>query len=264
MSTAPPPICQLLGIMAQLRDQDRGCPWDIAQDFASIAPYTIEEAYEVAEAIESGDRTALREELGDLLLQVVFHAQMAREEGSFDFEDVVHAVCAKMISRHPHVFAGAENRSIEAQSTAWEDQKAAERAAKQQDASLLDDVALALPALMRAEKLTKRAARAGFDWPDIASVFAKLTEEVAEVTAELNTSPPDPDRIEDEIGDVLFVVANLARKLKVDPEAALRRANKKFTRRFQYIEKRLADQDKTPQKSTLEEMDRLWNEAKRL
>ena len=267
MPPPPHPIRHLLDIMAQLRDTQRGCPWDIEQDFVSIAPYTIEEAYEVADAIDSGDRTALCEELGDLLLQVVFHAQMAREEGSFDFDDVVRAVCAKMISRHPHVFAGAGSRSIEAQSAAWEAQKAAERAAKQPPSgrvSLLADVALALPALMRAEKLTKRAARAGFDWPDAAAVFAKLAEETAEVKAELNAPSPDPDRIEDEVGDMLFVVANLARKLGVDPEAALRRANKKFTRRFQYIEDRLTDQGKTPQKSNLEEMDRLWNEAKRL
>ena len=267
MPIPPHPIRQLLDIMAQLRDKQRGCPWDIEQDFASIAPYTIEEAYEVADAVESGDRTALCEELGDLLLQVVFHAQMAREEGSFDFEDVVSAICAKMVSRHPHVFADADRRSAEDQPAAWEEQKAAERAARQRESdtvSLLNDVALALPALMRAEKLTKRAARVGFDWPDAAPVFEKLQEEVAEVKAELNTLSPDPDRIEDEIGDVLFVVANLSRKLDVDPEAALRRANRKFIRRFQYIEDRLADQGKTPQESNLEEMDRLWNDAKKL
>ena len=267
MPTPPHPIRQLLDIMAQLRDKQRGCPWDIEQDFASIAPYTIEEAYEVADAVDSGDRTALCEELGDLLLQVVFHAQMAREEGSFDFEDVVGAICAKMVSRHPHVFADSDRRSAEDQSAAWEEQKAAERAARQRESgtvSVLDDVALALPALMRAEKLTKRAARVGFDWPDAAPVFEKLQEEVAEVKAELHTPSPDPDRVEDEIGDVLFVVANLARKLDVDPEAALRRANKKFTRRFQYIEERLINQGKTPQESSLEEMDRLWNDAKKL
>ena len=227
MPSTAHPIRHLLDIMAQLRDPERGCPWDIKQDFTSIAPYTIEEAYEVAEAVQSGNRAALCEELGDLLLQVVFHAQMAQEEGSFDFADVVHAICTKMVSRHPHVFAQADSRSVEEQSTAWEDQKAAERAAKHQKSappSLLDDIALALPALMRAEKLTKRAARIGFDWPDIASVFEKLTEEVAEIQAELDTPSPHPDRLEDEVGDLLFVVANLARKLDVDPEVALRRS----------------------------------------
>lgn len=261
-------IEKLLEIMARLRAPVGGCPWDLEQDFKSIAPYTIEEAYEVAEAIELGDRAELRDELGDLLLQVVFHAQMASEEGSFTFGDVVQAINEKMIRRHPHVFGDEEARNAGAVKGRWEEIKAAEKAAKKSAASkpdkqsLLDDVPYALPALVRAVKLQDKAARVGFDWPDISLVIEKLNEEMLEVSQEL-AKGGDADRLEDEMGDLLFVYANLARHLKVDPEAALRRANAKFRRRFGRIEDWLAEQGKRPEDSTLEEMDALWNAAKR-
>ena len=252
----------LLAIMARLRDPDGGCPWDLEQDFASIAPYTIEEAYEVADAIERGDRDELKDELGDLLLQVVFHARMAEEEGSFAFADVVRAICEKMIRRHPHVFGDEGERSAGEVKGRWEEIKAEEKAAKgAKQASILDDVPLALPALMRAIKLQNRAARVGFDWPDTSQVIDKLNEEMLELSAEL-AKGGDADRLEDEMGDLLFVYANLARHLKVDPEAALRRANAKFRRRFGRIEEKLAADGRKPEDSTLEEMDALWNEAK--
>jgi MazG family protein len=249
----------VLDVMARLRDPQRGCPWDIEQNFATIAPYTIEEAYEVAEAIERQDMPALKEELGDLLFQVAFHARMAEEQGAFDFADVAQALADKMIERHPHVFSEAgDGRSAEQQTVAWEALKAEKRAAK--GASLLDDVAMALPALMRAEKLTKRAARINFDWPSSKEVLEKLDEELAELKAA--EASGDQDHIAEEMGDILFVMANLARKLKVDPEEALRRANDKFTRRFQYIERKLAEAGRTgPQ--PLDEMEALWVEAKR-
>lgn len=258
----------LLAIMARLRAPVGGCPWDLEQDFKSIAPYTIEEAYEVAEAIETGDRAELRDELGDLLLQVVFHAQMASEEGSFAFGDVVQAINEKMIRRHPHVFGDEEARHAGAVKGRWEEIKAAEKAAKNATSakpgktSLLDDVPYALPALVRAVKLQDKAARVGFDWPDISLVIDKLNEEMLEVSQEL-AAGGDADRLEDEMGDLLFVYANLARHLKVDPEAALRRANAKFRRRFGRIEDWLAEQGKRPEDSSLEEMDALWNAAKR-
>lgn len=248
-----------LDVMARLRDREHGCPWDIEQNFETIAPYTIEEAYEVADAIERKDMSALKEELGDLLFQVAFHARMAEELGAFNFADVAQALADKMIERHPHVFAEKVERTAEEQTKAWETLKAEKRAAK--GASLLDDVPMALPALMRAEKLTKRAARINFDWPTSAEVLAKLDEELAELK-EVETTGDD-DALTDEMGDVLFVVANLARKLKVDPEEALRRANAKFTRRFNHIEQRLAEQGRTgPQ--PLDDMEALWIEAKRL
>ncbi len=248
-----------LDVMARLRDREHGCPWDIEQNFETIAPYTIEEAYEVADAIERKDMSALKEELGDLLFQVAFHARMAEELGAFDFADVARALADKMIERHPHVFAEKIERTAEEQTKAWETLKAEKRAAK--GASLLDDVPMALPALMRAEKLTKRAARINFDWPTSAEVLAKLDEELAELKEAETTG--DHDALTDEMGDVLFVVANLARKLKVDPEEALRRANAKFTRRFNHIEQRLAEQGRTgPQ--PLDDMEALWIEAKRL
>jgi MazG family protein len=249
----------VLDVMARLRDPERGCPWDIEQTFATIAPYTIEEAYEVADAIERQDMGALKEELGDLLFQVAFHARMAEEQGAFDFTDVAQALADKMIERHPHVFSEAgDGRSAEQQTVAWETLKAEKRAAK--GASLLDDVAMALPALMRAEKLTKRAARINFDWPTPEPVLEKLEEELAELKEA--RAAGDQDHIAEEMGDILFVMANLARKLKVDPEEALRRANAKFTRRFQYIERKLAEQGRAgPQ--PLDDMEALWLEAKR-
>jgi MazG family protein len=248
----------VLDVMARLRDPQHGCPWDVEQNFRTIAPYTIEEAYEVADAITREDMPALKEELGDLLFQVAFHARMAEELGAFDFADVAQALADKMIERHPHVFDEKVERSAEEQTVAWETLKAEKRAAS--GASLLDDVAMALPALMRAEKLTKRAARINFDWPSSAEVLEKLDEELAELKAA--EASGDHDHIAEEMGDILFVMANLARKLKVDPEEALRRANAKFTRRFQYIEGKLAEANRTgPQ--PLDEMEALWIEAKR-
>lgn len=256
-------IDRLLAIMARLRDPQDGCPWDIEQNFASIAPYTIEEAYEVADAIERGDMDDLKDELGDLLLQVVFHARMAEEAGLFAFDDVADAISAKMTRRHPHVFGSEGERTSGEVKTRWEEIKAEEKAAKGvASASILDDVPLALPALARAVKLQNRAARVGFDWPDTSLVIDKLNEEMLELSAEI-AKGGDPDRLEDEMGDLLFVYANLARHMKVDPEAALRRANAKFRRRFGRIEEKLAALGKRPEDSTLEEMDNLWNEAKR-
>ena len=259
-------INDLLMVMARLRDPKTGCPWDIEQDFSTIAPYTIEEAYEVADAIADNDMMELREELGDLLLQVVFHAQMAEELQLFTFNDVAQSITDKMIARHPHVFGDGDAKTPDNVNQTWEKLKAAERARKADQKgsttpSALDGVASALPALMRAEKLTKRAARVGFDWPDIEQVFDKLAEEIGELRAEM-TENPVQDRLEDELGDMLFVMANLARKMKIDPEVALRRANHKFTRRFQFIEKELAHMGKTPDQSSLDEMDGLWNAAK--
>jgi MazG family protein len=260
-TTAERSIGRLLEIMARLRDPETGCPWDVEQDFASIAPYTIEEAYEVADAISRGDVNDLREELGDLLLQVVFHSQMADEAGLFDFSSVANAISDKMIRRHPHVFSDAIERDSRTQTAAWETQKAAERAAKgTQDASLLADIPLALPALKRAEKLTKRAARVGFDWPDAERVFEKFEEEAAELRAALKAG--DAENAAEEMGDILFVCANLARKLDIDPEAALRAANAKFDRRFRSIEKALEDKGEKLAEATLETMEGLWLVAK--
>jgi MazG family protein len=250
----------VLDVMAKLRDPNGGCPWDVEQNFRTIAPYTIEEAYEVADAIEREDMPALKEELGDLLFQVAFHARMAEEQGAFDFADVAQALADKMIERHPHVFSTeGDGRTADQQTVAWETLKAEKRAAKGA-ASLLDDVAMALPALQRAEKLTKRAARINFDWPTPEPVLEKLEEELAELKQA--RAEGDQEHIAEELGDILFVMANLARKLKVDPEDALRRANAKFTRRFQYIETKLAEQGRTgPQ--PLDDMEALWLEAKR-
>ncbi|MEL6991980.1 MAG: nucleoside triphosphate pyrophosphohydrolase [Pseudomonadota bacterium] len=251
---------RLLEIMRRLRDPESGCPWDIEQDFATIAPYTIEEAYEVTDAIEREAWDELKDELGDLLLQVVFHAQIAQDRGFFEFHAIADKISDKMVARHPHVF-GSESRdkSAEQQTLDWETVKAAERAAKAQ-MGVLDGVALGLPALMRAVKLQKRAARVGFDWPDASHVLDKIQEEAAELTEAANTLPQD--KIEEEMGDLLFVVANLARHMKVDPEVALRRANAKFTRRFKSIEAALAAKGRRPEQSNLEEMDHLWDAAK--
>ena len=250
---------RLLRIMETLRDPQTGCPWDIEQTFATIAPYTIEEAHEVADAIARQAWGELPSELGDLLLQVVFHAQMASEAGVFTFADVARAICDKMIVRHPHVFGGeSRDKSSSQQTLDWEKQKAAERG---QDARILDGVAMGLPALTRAIKLQNRAARVGFDWPSTDEVLDKLREEIAEL-AQARASL-SPDAIEDEFGDILFVMANLARHIKIDPEAALRRTNAKFTRRFARIEDWLREDGKTPATSDLAEMDSLWNRAKR-
>jgi MazG family protein len=256
-----PPLHRLLEIMARLRDPEGGCPWDKAQTFATIAPYTVEEAYEVADAIERGDLKDLKEELGDLLFQVVFHSRMAEEQGEFAFDDVAGAMVDKMIRRHPHVFAGQTYADVTEQTAAWETIKAAERAGKDRH-SILNDVPAGLPGLTRAVKLTKRAARVGFDWPSTAEVMAKLREEIEELQHEIDVG--DLPKARAELGDLLFVCANLARKLDVEPEDALRSCNAKFARRFHHIEKVLAERGKTPEQSTLEEMDALWDEAKRL
>ena len=258
---------RLLAIMARLRDPERGCPWDRQQDFATIAPYTIEEAYEVADAIARSDVAALKDELGDLLFQVVFHAQMAQEAGLFDFADVATAISDKMVRRHPHVFGDAEIANSAAQTLAWEEHKAKERTAKAVASgareSVLDGVALALPALLRADKIQKRAARIGFDWPEARPVIAKLSEEIAELEAELAVEEAgadhNKDRIEDEMGDILFAAVNLARKLDIDPEAALRHATEKFERRFRRVEVLAAERGIGPD---LDALDALWREAK--
>jgi ATP diphosphatase len=250
---------RLLDIMAALRDRGSGCPWDVAQSFDSIAPYTIEEAYEVADAIARRDFAALPDELGDLLFQVVFHARMAEELGRFEFSDVARAIADKMVRRHPHVFGDAAARTAADQSAAWEDQKRAERRARAETGTLAG-IPVGLPALTRARKLTARAARVGFDWPDAAAILEKLDEEVAEVRAEL--AHADPTRLQDEVGDLLFVLANLARKLDLDPEACLRHANLKFARRFAAVEARLAAQGTTAADSTLAQMEAEWQAVK--
>jgi ATP diphosphatase len=251
---------RLLEIMRRLRDPQTGCPWDIEQDFATIAPYTIEEAYEVADAIERAAWDELKGELGDLLFQSVFHAQMAEEKGLFSFQDVADTMSDKMVARHPHVFGDqSRDKSAEQQTQDWETIKAAEREARARG-GVLDDVALNLPALMRAEKLQKRAARVGFDWPEIGQVVDKIAEEAREL-AEARESLPQ-DKIAEEMGDLLFVMANLARHLKVDAETALRDANAKFVRRFHFIEAELEKRGNTPDESDLEEMDALWTRAK--
>jgi len=259
------PLARLLAVMAWLRDRQHGCPWDIEQTFRTIAPYTIEEAYEVADAIERDDMAALKEELGDLLLQVVYHAQMAAEAKAFGFADVAAIIADKMVDRHPHVFGDLEIADADAQTISWEARKAAERAKKNGGADTggaLDGVARALPALLRAEKIQKRAARVGFDWKTIGPVIDKIEEELAELRSELTAGKVDQARTADELGDVLFAVANLARHCKVDPEAALRSTNDKFERRFRYIERRLAEQGRKPADASLEEMEALWQEAK--
>ncbi|MGA9421465.1 MAG: nucleoside triphosphate pyrophosphohydrolase [Rhodanobacteraceae bacterium] len=259
---ATPTIDTLLAIMERLRDPERGCPWDLAQSFETIAPYTIEEAYEVADAIDRKDAAALCDELGDLLLQVVFHARMAEEAGQFGFADVVAAICAKMTARHPHVFGDASMASAAAQSVAWDEHKQGERAARDStDSSALAGIARGMPEWQRALKLQRRAARAGFDWPSVDPVFDKLAEELDEVRAEF-AAGAECDRLTDEIGDVLFVCVNLARHAKVDVSRALRHANAKFERRFRRMESLAAEAgDPLPGKA-LAEQDALWNRAK--
>jgi ATP diphosphatase len=257
-------LARLLEIMAKLRNPNGGCPWDLEQNFATIAPYTIEEAYEVAEAIEKGDRAALKDELGDLLLQVVFHARMAEEEGAFDFEEVAATIADKMERRHPHVFGTVSVEDAAAQTRAWEETKAAERraraAAEGRCESVLDGVATALPALMRANKIQARAARVGFDWGAPAPILDKIAEEVDELRAELDAA--DPARLEDELGDLLFAVVNLSRHLKIDPEVSMKKAISKFERRFHRVEALLAAAGTTPEAAGLEEMERCWEQAK--
>lgn len=251
---------RLIAIMRALRDPASGCPWDIEQDFASIAPYTIEEAYEVADAIERSEWGELRGELGDLLLQVIFHAQIAEDRGLFDVYDVANAISDKMVARHPHVFGNeSRDKSAEQQTRDWEAIKAVERAAQAQTGTL-DGVAQGLPALLRAVKLQKRAARVGFDWPEVGQVLNKITEEVGELQEAAADLPQE--KIEEEFGDLLFVMANLARHMNLCPETALRGANAKFTRRFGRIEALLSEQGKTPAQSDLAEMDALWDRAK--
>jgi ATP diphosphatase len=269
MAEAGGDIARLLGIMAALRDPQSGCPWDVRQDFASIAPYTIEEAYEVADAIGRGDLDDLRDELGDLLLQVVFHARMAEEQGAFAFADVVAAIGDKMTRRHPHVFAGATVENLEAQAREWEEHKRREREASgDADTSALAGIARGLPEWQRAVKLQKRAARVGFDWPSHAPVIAKLHEEIDEVRVEFEAVAADPrdaaarDRLEDELGDLLFVAANLTRHAQVDFGSALRRANAKFERRFRAMESLAAADGTDLSRLPLEAQDRYWDRAK--
>lgn len=258
-------IARLIEIMAALRNPVGGCPWDLEQDFSTIRHYTIEEAYEVADAIERQDFADLREELGDLLLQPIYHAQMASEAGHFDIGDVIYAITDKLIRRHPHVFGDVDAGNSAASEQRWEAIKAQERAAKaarkgDETPSILDDVPNVLPALARAEKLTKRAAKVGFDWPDFASVKAKVDEEIAEV-AEAQASG-DAAAVQEEIGDLLFAVANLARHAGVDAEAALRDANYKFTRRFHHVEARCREDGIDPKQAGLERLDGYWNEIR--
>jgi len=264
MSTLSPSrdIAVLLEIMRRLRTPKTGCPWDLEQSFETIAPYTLEEAYEVADAIARSDMADLREELGDLLLQVVYHAQMAEEQSAFDFGDVVEGITAKMIRRHPHVFGDEAARSAGVAKGFWERAKAAEKAEKagSEITSLLADVPVALPALTRAIKLQRKAAAVGFDWPSLEPVMAKMKEELVELEAAI--AADKKAKVEEEFGDLLFVLANVARHLEIDPESALRAANEKFVRRFRYIEEALAARGKQPTDSSLEEMDALWNEAK--
>jgi ATP diphosphatase len=254
-------IARLLEIMAALRSPNGGCPWDIEQTFATIAPYTIEEAYEVAEAIANNDMRSLADELGDLLLQVVYHAEMASEIGAFGFGDVVEAITRKLIRRHPHVFGDADARAAGAAKGQWERIKAEEKRERGvRHDGLLDGVPVAIPSPMRALKLQQKAATIGFDWNDPKAVIAKLKEEIAEIEAEIGGAP---ERIEDEIGDLMFAVVNLARHLDVDPDQALRRTNAKFTRRFGAIEKALAAEGRTPAEASLDEMEALWQQAKK-
>ncbi|SEO68655.1 ATP diphosphatase [Salinihabitans flavidus] len=254
------PMPRLLEIMRRLREPETGCPWDIEQDFASIAPYTIEEAYEVADAIAREDWEELEGELGDLLLQTVYHTQIGTEAGLFTFDSVANAIADKMVDRHPHVFGDeSRDKSAEQQTRDWEAIKAAERAQKAQRGTL-DGVAIGLPALLRAVKLQKRAARVGFDWPDASHVLDKIVEEAREL--EEARDHLGRDEMEEEFGDLLFVMANLARHLDIDPESALRATNAKFTRRFEAVEAKLAARGKKPEESDLAEMDTLWNAAK--
>ena len=261
-------ISRLIEIMAALRDKDTGCPWDVVQDFSTIAPYTIEEAYEVADAIARGDMDDLKDELGDLLLQPVYHAQMAAEAGLFTFGDVVEAITTKLIRRHPHVFGDDDARAAGAAKGFWEKEKAKEKAQRAADGravpdGLLDGITAGLPALMRAHKLQAKAGTVGFDWNDARLVIAKIREEIGEIEDELDRPQVDDDAVAAEIGDLLFAVVNLARHLKVDSDQALRSANVKFERRFASIEAALAAQGRKPAEASLDEMEALWQAAKK-
>ncbi len=255
-------VQSLIEVMERLRDPQTGCPWDVKQSFKTIAPYTIEEAYEVADAIEREDNAALCDELGDLLLQVVFHAQIAREHMLFDFDDVARAITDKMIRRHPHVFGDTHFKDEQEQKANWEAIKAAERSEKstQAEVSALDGVAVALPALTRAEKIQKRAARVGFDWPEAAAVTGKLTEELGELTEAVNAG--DTAGIEEELGDLLFTVTNVARHLKLDPEQALKKSTAKFEKRFKQLESTATEAGVTLESLDMEALDQLWRKAK--
>ena len=252
---------RIIGIMRQLRDPETGCPWDVEQDFASIAPYTIEEAYEVADAVQRGDADDIRDELGDLLLQVVFQARIAEEAGLFSLADVARSISDKMVDRHPHVFGDDGRPQLADQSGRWEAIKAEERARKGHT-GILDDVAAGLPPMLRALKLQKRAARVGFDWINIDDIIAKLHEETAELRAETTRDPVDQARVEDEVGDVLFVAVNLARRAGVDPETALMGCNSKFESRFRYIEKQAEKYGKNINDMSLDDREALWQDAK--
>jgi ATP diphosphatase len=256
---------RLVQVMARLRDPNGGCPWDLEQDFKSIAPYTLEETYEVVEAIEQNDPVAIKDELGDLLFQIVFHAQMGREAGLFDLDQIAAHVADKMIERHPHVFGDRDAHTAQAVLANWENDKAKKREAKAsadgQAISALDGVSPALPASTRAVKLQNRAARVGFDWPEARDIIAKIREEIAELETEIDRRD-NRDAVEDEFGDVFFAVINLARRLNVDPETALRRTNRKFERRFRGIEQRLAAEGRAVKDASLEEMEKIWCEVK--
>ena len=262
MSPTPSPIDELLQIMQRLRDPESGCPWDQQQTFASLIPHTLEEAYEVAEAVENGRPDELADELGDLLFQVVFYARIAEEQGVFDFTQVCRNISDKLIRRHPHVFADEQVASIAEQSEAWEQHKARERAEKSaaENNRILDGVSHALPALTRAQKLQKRAARVGFDWPDVQGVLTKIQEEIEEVEVELD-APVDAARMQHEVGDLLFAVVNLARHVGVDPERALRVGNRRFESRFAHVEDALHGQAGLADAS-LDEMEAAWAAAK--
>ena len=257
-------VTRLLDLMVRLRDRENGCPWDVAQRFESVAPYTLEEAYEVADAIERGDREALRSELGDLLFQVVFHARMAEEEGAFDFGDVIESVCEKLVRRHPHVFGTAEGRATDREPPSWEALKAAEREASAaragRRASAVDDLPRALPALTRAAKLQGRMARSGFDWRRPSEIFEKLDEELGALRAELDAG--DGTAAARELGDVLFVATSLARAHGIDPEMALRGTNARVEARFRQLETRLAAAGRKPADVAADELRELWREAK--
>ena len=262
------PIDELIGVMARLRDPVNGCPWDIDQNFDTIAPFTLEEAYEVLDAIERRDMGDLKDELGDLLLQVVYHAQMASELGEFDFDDVANSSAKKMVLRHPHVFKNKSVASASEQTHAWEDQKASERRLSSQPGvnSTLGGIAKNLPALLRAYKLQKRAARVNFDWPTVEGALDKLKEEIKELEVEisLTNKSKNQEAVFEEIADVIFSAANVARKMDIDPEAALRKGNQKFEKRFQYVEEMLFMDGKKPKDATLKEMETYWEEAKKL
>ena len=254
-------ISELVEIMARLRDPDSGCPWDLQQDFQSIAPYTIEEAYEVADAIAREEMSDLREELGDLLFQVIYHARMAQEQGLFDLDQVVSGICEKLVSRHPHVFAGEEIADAAAQTLAWDAHKAREKRARGRgEVSVLADIPIGLPALTRAAKLGRRASKTGFDWPDARGPRDKISEELDELDREIEAG--DKQAMHHEVGDLLFAVVNLCRHLELDPEAALCDSSRRFQHRFEYVEHALAGEGSSTREASLERMDALWEEAK--